>query len=132
MPHAGKQSGIGQLEIFQETIRGDRIRQSNSVQNAILFHPGIQGIPVGICRIVLVIALPGTHDPFMGHSAYRCHVPFLCQIDIGGTNAGGVLIILIMPHQLLYCQFLCLCRETASQTEFTEISKAIRSVHQLL
>ena len=64
MPHAGKQSGIGQLEIFQETIRGDRIRQSNSVQNAILFHPGIQGIQLDV-RIVLVIALPGTHDPFM-------------------------------------------------------------------
>ena len=108
MPHAGKQSGIGQLEIFQETIRGDRIRQSNSVQNAILFHPGIQGIPVGICRIVLVIALPGTHDPFMRHGSHRCHIPFFCQIDIGRT------------------------RETASQTEFTEISKAIRSVHQLL
>ena len=77
-------------------------------------------------RIVLVISLPGTHDPFMGHSAYRCHVPFLCQIDIGGTNAGGVLIILIVTHQLLYCQFLCLCRETASQTEFTVSQKSMR------
>ena len=97
MPHAGKQSGIGQLEIFQETIRGDRIRQSNSVQNAILFHPGIQGIPVGICRIVLVIALPGTHDPFMLSCTCLCDqtglTHLLCQqclskciVDLVGTG----------------------------------------------
>ena len=108
-PHAGKQSGIGQLEIFE--YRGDRIRQSNSVQNAILFHPHIQGIPV---RCACDCPLPVAHDPISWAIVYPCSISFLCQIDIGGTNAGGVLIILI-PHQLLYCQFLCLCRETASQ-----------------
>ena len=122
MPHAGKQSGIGQLEIFQETIRGDRIRQSNSVQNAILFHPGIQGIPVGICRIVLVIALPGTHDPFMRHGTHRCHIPFFRQKDIGSTDAGRILIVLIVRHQLLHRQFLCLRGQAAPQAKFTEVA----------
>ena len=74
-----------------------------------------------------MIALPGTHDPFMRHGTHRCHIPFFRQIDIGSTDAGRILIVLIVHRQ-----FLCLRGQAAPQSKFAKITKTIGSIYKFL
>lgn len=76
MTNTRKQCCECKLEIFQETVGCNCICQCCTVQNSIFLNPCVKCIPIRICRIVLVISLSYTHNPFMCHCANWCNSVF--------------------------------------------------------
>lgn len=128
--YATEQGCIFQLEVLKEAISGDSISQGDTVQYSIFFSPCLQRIPVGVCRIVLMVSLANAHNPFMSHRTHGSHTVLLGEVHIGCADTHGIVVQGIVLTENLDRQVLCLSRKTATKAKFAEHTDVVSAVNE--